>query len=74
MYNLPELYIGFKAMFAWHGLGPLFPQLKNEFPGMNSEISWNLSQFPEIKEGHSVRVHVHKISQFAQHTRPVVHS
>ena len=31
----------------------MFPQLKNTFPGMNSKISWNLSQFPETGEGHS---------------------
>ena len=35
---------------------PVFPQLKNKFPGMNSEISRNLSQFPETEEGHSVLV------------------
>ena len=29
----------------------VFPQLKNKFPGMDSEISWNSSQFPEIEEG-----------------------
>ena len=34
----------------------VFPQLKNKFPKMNSEISWNLLQFPGIEEGHSVRV------------------
>ena len=28
----------------------VFPQLKNKFPGMNSEISRNLSQFPETEE------------------------
>ena len=37
-------------------MGPVFPQLKNKFPKMNSKISWNLSQFPGIEEGHSVRV------------------
>ena len=56
----------------------VFLQLKNEFPGMNSEISWNLSQFPEIEEGHSVHVHVREISQFAQHLyalfKRIVHS
>ena len=30
------------------------PQLKTKCPEVNSEISWNLSQFPEIEEGHSV--------------------
>ena len=34
----------------------MFPQLKNKFPEMNSEISWKLSQFPELEEGHSARV------------------
>ena len=34
----------------------VFPQLKNKFPGMNPENSWNLLQFHEIEEGHSVLV------------------
>ena len=34
----------------------VFPQLKNKFPGMNSDISWNLTQFPDIEEGYRVRV------------------
>ena len=46
---------------------PVFPQLKNKFPGMNSEISRNLSQFPETEEGHSVLLDARKSSQFAQH-------
>ena len=33
---------------------------------MNSEISWNLSQFPETEEGHSV-LDVRESSQVAQH-------
>ena len=40
----------------WRGHIAVFPQLKNKFLEMNSVISWNLSQFPEIEEGHSVRV------------------
>ena len=35
---------------------PVFPQLKNRFPGMNSEISWNLSQIPETEEHQSALV------------------
>ena len=33
---------------------PSVSTTQNKFPGMNSEISWNLSQFPETEEGHSV--------------------
>ena len=29
---------------------------QNRFPGMNSEISWNLSQFPETEQGQSALV------------------
>ena len=36
-------------------LSAQFPELKYKFPEMNSELSWNLSQSPEI-EGHSVLV------------------
>ena len=34
----------------------VFPQLKNKFPGMNSEISRNSSQCPETEEEDSVLV------------------
>ena len=37
-------------------LPAVFPQLKYKFPGMNSEFSRNLSQFPETEEGHIVLV------------------
>ena len=44
----------------------MFPQLKNTFPGMNSEISRNLSQFPETEEGHvQCWLDARKSSQFA---------
>ena len=47
---------------------PVFPQLKNEFPGMNSEISRNLSKFPGTEEGHiQCLLDAPKSSQFAQH-------
>ena len=32
----------------------VFPQLKNNFLEWTLKISWNLSQFPETEEGHSV--------------------
>ena len=37
--------------------GTVVPQLRNRFPGMNSEISWNLLQFPETEEGQSALVY-----------------
>ena len=49
----------------------VFPQLKNTFPEMNSEISWNFTQFPKIEEGHSVLVRCHESSQFEQHKCPI---
>ena len=46
----------------------VFPQLKNKFPGMHSEISRNLSRFPVIEEGHvQCLLDTRKSSQFAQH-------
>ena len=45
-----------KRHIPWMSQGTVFPQLKNKFPGMNSEISRNLSQFPETEEGHKVLV------------------
>ena len=34
----------------WFLSHPMIPQLKNKFPEMNSENSWNLLQFPEFEE------------------------
>ena len=42
------------GLLIWFVYTPVFLQLKNELPEMNSEISLNLPQFPEIEEGHSV--------------------
>ena len=55
----------------------VFPQLKNKFPETNSEISWNLSQFPELKKAAVSMLDVRKSSHFAQHKRlfkRIVHS
>ena len=61
-------------------LYPVFPQLKNKFPGMHSEISWNLTQFPEIEEGYSLHgvcympAKIHKLHNINALFKRIVHS
>ena len=54
-------------MHEWHSVYTT----QNTFPEMNSEISWNLLQFPETEEGHKAHlIYARENSQFAKHQCP----
>ena len=51
----------------WTWITTVFPQLKNKFPGMNSEISGIYLNFQKLKKATVCLLNAHKSSQFAQH-------